>query len=139
MDAAIRYRLIKSVLASNQEVTCQYLPVGISLSSTLNHNIRCSSPWCAPAYTVPDTCFKSGPAVVVNLADKAFSGNREFRREPTVRAGAASASLLLFCSPSLGISIAKSAMIWSATFRLSEERKGASGLICRGISLCHFL
>lgn len=48
--------------------------------SILNHNILSSPPdsGCEPAYTVPWTSRRSGPAVVVNLAESEFSGKRPF-------------------------------------------------------------
>lgn len=46
----------------------------------MNHSILSSPPnsGCEPAYTVPWTSRRSGPAVVVNLAESEFSGRRAF-------------------------------------------------------------
>jgi hypothetical protein len=40
-------------------------------------------------YSVPAVCFKSGPCVVVNLAESTFSGSKEFLKN--VRAAVAAA------------------------------------------------
>ena len=106
----------------------------MSLSSILNHSMRCSSPGCAPAYTVPETCFKSGPVVVLNLAERAFSGIRELRRPPKLKAGDGSLFLSPCSSTFRGTSMSKSLIIWSANLRLSEERRGARGLIYARLS-----
>jgi hypothetical protein len=76
---------------------------------------------------VPDTCFKSGPAVVVKRAERAFSGRSDLRSavRPAVEAALSSGSALA----STGISMPKSAMIWSAVRRRSLDLSGESGLI----------
>ena len=71
-----RFLQISFSFASHWSVS---VPVGYILSSILNHRTRCSCAACAPTYTVPETVLRSGPAVVVNLADWTFSGRREFR------------------------------------------------------------
>ena len=76
---------------------------------------------------MPDTCFRSGPAVVVKRADSAFSGNSDFLAavRPAVAAALSSGSTF----GSTGMSILKSAMIWSAVLRRSLDFRGDSGLI----------
>jgi hypothetical protein len=80
---------------------------------------------------VPDTCLRSGPAVVVKRADNAFSGKSDLRRavRPAVEEGAALSSGLVFAFASAGTSMPKSAMIWSAVRRRSLDLSGESGLI----------
>jgi len=103
--------------------------VGYILSNALTQSMRCSPPvpsWL-PTYTVPDTCLRSGPAVVVKRADSAFSGRSDFLSavRPAVDATLSSGS----ASASIGTSIPKSAMIWSAVRRRSLDFNGESGLI----------
>jgi hypothetical protein len=106
------------------------LPVGYIFSPTLTHSILCSSflPSWLPTYTVPETCLRSGPAVVVKRAESAFSGKSDFLRavRPAVEAVLSSVSALV----PTGTSMPKSAMIWSAVRRRSEDLSGANGLIC---------
>ena len=85
--------------------------MGIILSSILNHSIRCPSPEYVPAYTVPETCFRSGPAVVVNLADTASSGSSELRSVLKVKAGRVCVSVVSPSWGALGTSIPKSEII----------------------------
>ena len=73
-------------------------PVGMSFSSILIHKTLGSSPGCVPTYTMPDICFRSGPAVVENLAEREPSGNNEFRNAPSPTAAEVCSSP--FCSPS---------------------------------------
>ena len=82
---------------------------------------------------VPETGLRSGPAVVVKRADRALSGRME--RRSAVRAAVLllllsllSASVLVLVL-STGMSMAKSAMIWSAVLRRSLDLSGARGLI----------
>lgn len=62
-------------------------------------------------------------------AESAFSGNSDLLRavRPAVEAALSSGSALV----STGTSMPKSAMIWSAVRRRSEDLSGASGLICK--------
>ena len=93
---------------------------------------------------VPETGLRSGPAVVVKRADRALSGRMARRSAVRAAADAADLSLgvllllLLLSLPSasvpalvlsVGTSMAKSAMIWSAVLRLSLDLSGARGLI----------
>ena len=98
---------------------------------------------------VPETWLRSGPAVVVKRAERVFSGRSDLRR--AVRAavdddaaaagalslGAAAGSVLGVAagSGSRGISIAKSAMMWSAVLRRSLDLSGERGLIWGGLEL----
>ena len=66
---------------------------------------------------------------MLNLAESAFSGIKELRRLPRLRADEASLFWSPFSSEILGTSMSKSLIIWSAILRLSEERRGARGLI----------
>lgn len=100
--------------------------VGYILSSILNHSTLSSSPGCLPTYTVPETCLRSGPWVVVNLADCTLSGRREFLR--FARSAVAAALSSAFVSSFADFSRPYSAMIWSAVFRRSEDLMGAKGL-----------
>lgn len=71
----------------------------------------------------------------MNLAESAFSGNKVFLMNAKLRAGDSwSCPFPMFSSSMLGTSMLNSAMIWSASFRLSEERRGASGLIYKAVS-----
>lgn len=66
--------------------------------------------------------------MVVNRAERAFSGSNDFRRavSPAVAAALSSGAAL----GSTGTSMPKSAMIWSAVRRRSEDLSGERGLIC---------
>jgi hypothetical protein len=104
--------------------------VGYILSKTLTQSIRCSPlpPSWLPTYTVPETCLRSGPAVVVKRAERAFSGRSDLLNavNPAVEAALSSGSALA----STGTSMLKSAIIWSAVLRRSLDLSGDSGLIC---------
>jgi hypothetical protein len=77
---------------------------------------------------VPDTCLRSGPAVVVKRADRAFSGSIDLRT--AVRLAVAEVVFSSgFASASTGISMPKSEMIWSAVLRRSLDLSGERGLI----------
>jgi hypothetical protein len=76
---------------------------------------------------VPDTCLRSGPAVVVKRADSAFSGSNDLRR--AVRAAVEAVLSSGFASVCAGISMPKSEMIWSAVLRRSLDLSGERGLI----------
>lgn len=67
---------------------------------------------------------------MLNLAERAFSGIREFRMAPRIKADDVSLFLSSCSSTFPGISTPKSLIIRSAILRLSEERRGANGLIC---------
>ena len=77
---------------------------------------------------MPETCLRSGPAVVVKRAESAFSGSNDFLRavRPAVEAALSSGSAVV----STGISIPNLAMISSAVLRRSEDLSGLRGLIC---------
>lgn len=104
--------------------------MGYILSPTFAHNTLCSPlvPSWLPTYIVPDTCLRSGPAVVVKRADRAFSGSSDLRSavRPAVDEAALSSG---FASASTGMSMPKSAMIWSAVLRRSLDLRGERGLI----------
>ena len=78
---------------------------------------------------MPDVCFKSGPIVVVNLAESAFSGSRELRMEPKLGAELDGSFSGTSDTSAGGTSTSYSLMIWSAIFLRSDERNGASALI----------
>lgn len=103
--------------------------MGYIFSYAFTQSIRCSPfvPSWLPTYIVPDTCLRSGPAVVVKRAERAFSGSSDFLRavRPAVEAALSSGSAL----ESIGTSMPKSAMIWSAVRRRSLDLSGESGLI----------
>jgi hypothetical protein len=109
--------------------------VGYMVSPTLTHNIRCSSPSRLPTYTVPETCFRSGPDVVVNRADRALSGSNDRRSDVRPAVDDAEFSSDVGTS-SFGTSMPKLDMIWSAVRRRSDDLRGASGLICRKSYYC---
>jgi hypothetical protein len=112
------------------------LPVGYIFSPIFTHSIFCWSPvpsWL-PTYTVPDTCLSSGPAVVVNRAESAFSGSKDFLR--AVRGADEAALSSGSALGSTGTSMPKSAMIWSAVRRRSEDLRGERGLICGTSVIC---
>ena len=67
---------------------------------------------------------------MLNLAERAFSGIRELRKPPKLKADDASLFLSPCSSTFPGTSMSKSLIIWSAILRLSEERRGARGLTC---------
>ena len=87
------YRLGGMVSQAAKEPCVLASPVGKNLSSILNHRIRCSTPSYDPTYTVPDTGLRLGPAVVVNRAERAFSGSSAFRIAPIAKALDACSSL----------------------------------------------
>ena len=120
---------VRKLAAAKMPVSASYAPVGYILSPTLAHSILCSFPvpsWL-PTYTVPETCFRSGPAVVVKRAESAFSGNKDLRKAVRPADGAALSAGL--ASSSMGNSRPKSAMIWSAVLRRSDDLSGLRGLI----------
>jgi hypothetical protein len=77
---------------------------------------------------VPDTCLRSGPAVVVKRAERAFSGRIDLRRavRPAVGAFAAAG---VSTGVSTDTSMPKSWIIWSAVRRRSLDLSGERGLI----------
>lgn len=66
--------------------------------------------------------------MVVKRADKALSGRSEFRKLERCTVAVAFSSAFSLCS--FGMEMSRSLIIWSAVLRLSEDRNGASGLIC---------
>jgi hypothetical protein len=69
--------------------------------------------------------------VVVNRALCAFSGNIAFRRAVTLEMESAFTSGGASSAGVCGNGSPRSDMIWSASFRRSEDRSGDSGLIWR--------
>lgn len=71
--------------------------------------------------------------MVVNRAESAFSGRIDFLKavSPAVEAALSSGSAFW----STGTSMPKSAMIWSAVRRRSEDLSGDKGLILRKLDL----
>lgn len=106
--------------------------VGYILSNALTQRMRCSPlvlSWL-PTYTVPETCLRSGPAVVVKRADSALSGRSALLSAVRPAVEAALFSSVASCCASTGTSRLKSAIIWSAVLRRSLDLSGDNGLIC---------
>lgn len=81
---------------------------------------------------VPVTVARSGPAVVVNFAERQFSGSKLFLNTTSGELVPTASPVAASWVAGVGREILKSLMIWFAIRRRSEERSGASGLICRG-------
>lgn len=80
---------------------------------------------------LPVIVARSGPAVVVNFADRQFSGSKLFLKATSgelVFTPLSSSEAASWVAEA-GREILKSLIIWFAIRRRSEERSGASGLI----------
>lgn len=102
----------------HSEYTVGYIrPSAPGPCSILNHSILSSPPesGCEPAYTVPWTSRRSGPAVVVNLAESEFSGRRAFLiavRFVAVSFAAFASSLLLLLGLVSSAGVAVGMAMW---------------------------